>query len=725
MKLHRRKMADKETSYNKPSVSKGVTDKNKEEIQWCIDTSSVEKKIRHAARKMFHCINATHKEVLSKEEYVQAIKKATGGDVLEEKLLLAAGKKIGDQISENEFVKVLSKKIQGQITLTSGEMHTRSDEYKSAALLQKVTRYPKETAMACLDYTLEIASKEGMNTVMAFIPTNQIYLLAVFFLYSFISAKLLFLVVPLVIFYVTLAMLSVSTLQMFYKKAKLRDANALANVLKTYDVGVDVNQAKSQYTWNSLAPYLAFFLTLPFVVLSFSLANKAYIPCSELVVLSGGLACVCFSALSDSHDLITLLALFCNVLSSLPTFFHNFPDIPVVTTVLHLITGPLITFDLPGGFKLHFGIPSACYLAIGLFFIVMACQKSFSGLYQVLVPHLVCYFWWHLMISFFPFTTWWGLARASVGYILLPMIIPLALILIFFMGIYVVFKLFQTQVFGKLIITLLLAAVPLLLSQTKMLFGKNFEKKYGKVKTIVMVIFAVLAILPLIFVKLPSGKKESKFELSWDEYKSLCLQVDGNRSPFQRKCSHLIGTKVVWKGIFDGAKITKIDNSVEPLLNGLPEIISNSLRCLYGVKYGDCTNETQSESEAALCNVMKSLGKYCHLKNLDSYSFQLSVKIPNFNGTIVLDAGDGLKNTIFALRQSDEVEFTGVLTSGLGSMSTGLKLKQITCTSRELNIMTEIVEDDEDILLRAMNDALSVGFNFFWYPLVEYTSNLL
>ena len=70
----------------------GVTEDNKEDVIWCAKTSNLEKKIRFAARSMFHKINTTHKEVLSPEEYTEAIKKLTGGQ--EQMLLLAAGRKI-------------------------------------------------------------------------------------------------------------------------------------------------------------------------------------------------------------------------------------------------------------------------------------------------------------------------------------------------------------------------------------------------------------------------------------------------------------------------------------------------------------------------------------------------------------------------------------------------------------------------------------------------------
>ena len=68
----------------------GITDENRDDVKWCVHTSSLEKRIRYAARNMFHSINTAHKEVLSPDEYSDAIKKLTGGK--EQKLLLAAGK---------------------------------------------------------------------------------------------------------------------------------------------------------------------------------------------------------------------------------------------------------------------------------------------------------------------------------------------------------------------------------------------------------------------------------------------------------------------------------------------------------------------------------------------------------------------------------------------------------------------------------------------------------
>jgi Flp pilus assembly protein TadG len=66
------------------------------------------------------------------------------------------------------------------------------------------------------------------------------------------TTPMIMLIVPLLVFYLSVLIMIVATIQMFYKKKKMKDAAALANVLKTYDVGVDVNETRSQYTWNSL-----------------------------------------------------------------------------------------------------------------------------------------------------------------------------------------------------------------------------------------------------------------------------------------------------------------------------------------------------------------------------------------------------------------------------------------------------------------------------------------
>ncbi|KAL3832230.1 hypothetical protein ACJMK2_023890 [Sinanodonta woodiana] len=698
----------------------GITDENREDVRWCINTSAVEKKIRNAARNLFHSINSTQKEVLSTEEYAQAVKKLTGG--AQQKLLLAAGNKIGQQISENEFVMVLSRKIQGQITLTSNEASVHSDAYATSSPVEKVLKYPKEAALALGDQVLEYASKDGLNMVMKCIPTDQIYFLLIFFLYGFITARVLLLIIPLLIFYLSFATLVITTLQMFYKKEKLKDASTLAEMLKDYNIGVDVDSTTSQYRWNSLTPYIVFFSMIPVTITSFSLADKTYIPCSAFCVLSMVFIGICFIALSDSHDFVTLLSLFFNIVASLPTFFQNFPDIPVITSILNLFTGHFMSIEVYAGLQINIGIPSICYLIIPVFFIQMGARKSWRGMYQVLVPHLVCYFWFNLMTAIFPFTTWFGLVRASIGYLLFPLLIPISVFLVIFGGIYVMINLASTEVFGKIIITLLLGGIAVLLSQSRKVFGGKLDNQLGSTKKIIMAVFAVLAIIPLVFVRLPSERPQTMVDLTLNDYLENCISDTGSAVGKQIKCSQLTGTKVKWSGVFKLAKVTKIDNQVENLLANLPAIVSKPLRCVYGNKFDDCNDDSLSENAQKFCILMKSLGHECHLQNHNTYTFEVSVDVGD-GGTqvdVILEAGDGFKDTLVALNVGDQVTFQGQLFAGLGTNSPRLKLKQITCTSRDLMVMGKIEEYSEDLYLKLLSRAISVVVNFFWYPLVEY-----
>lgn len=48
------------------------------------------------------------------------------------------GKKIGDAISEDAFVKTVSKRVQGKINLTEEEAAEQTEEYKRSSIFTKV-----------------------------------------------------------------------------------------------------------------------------------------------------------------------------------------------------------------------------------------------------------------------------------------------------------------------------------------------------------------------------------------------------------------------------------------------------------------------------------------------------------------------------------------------------------------------------------------------------------
>ena len=69
----------------------GITDANKSDAVWCLNTSASEKRVRYAAKSLFSRIGGGQKGVISREEYVEAINSLTAGHEKERKILLAAG----------------------------------------------------------------------------------------------------------------------------------------------------------------------------------------------------------------------------------------------------------------------------------------------------------------------------------------------------------------------------------------------------------------------------------------------------------------------------------------------------------------------------------------------------------------------------------------------------------------------------------------------------------
>ncbi|XP_025095069.1 wolframin-like isoform X3 [Pomacea canaliculata] len=697
----------------------GITESNKDSVKWCLTTSVSEKKIRQAARNLFHQINKTHKDVISREEYLEAISGLTDS-IRQQKLLAAAGKKIGDQISENEFMKMLSRRVQGKLTLTSEEMDEASAAYQSAGLLTKMFVYPRQTATVIFDQSLEWASKEGLGFVTSMVPTNQIYILAMLFAYSFLTPAFILLIVPLFVFYLSSIALIIATLQMFYKKKKQKDAADLASVLQKFDVNIDLEDTQSQYSWNSLTPYWVFFGILPIVVISFALSNKAYIPCSEFFVIGTGMAIFCFIGLSDEYDKLTFLLLFANTVASLPVFFHNFPDILLVARVIQILTQPFFSFSLGPWMKFNLSIPSVFYMVIPVFFLRLAMKNSWSGMYRIVVPHLVCYFWWNVMTAFYPFTTWKGLARATAGYLLLPFLLPLGVLVVFGLILYLLYLLFQTQVFGKLFVTIILLSIPLLLTQTKSIFGNKANKSLGSARKVIMGIFSALAIVSMIFIQIPQLTPPKTLELSWEDYKLVCVPTSSENVPaYQIRCAQFSGTKVTWKGKWMWSKISKIENTAESVLNALPSFISRPLYCIYGERRPDCDETSMPKDTFRHCKLIESAGQSCHVQNHNVYSFQIGVNIEN--ATVFLEAGNGFLSVVMAMKNENEVEFTGSLVGGLGTSTPSIKLIKV--LNREMaEIMNNEQEEDEQFYTRSFKDAARVTFNFFFFPVFEYSA---
>ena len=192
----------------------------------------------------------------------------------------------------------------------------------------QVTKYPAKTVTILADYTVQIAGKQGMVWLKSMIPTHQIYMLLVFFLYSNLSLQLFLWFLPLAIFYISFLAMIINTMQMFYAKRKQKEVRNVAKMLNKFNEAMDSETAESSFSLHSLTPYFSFFVALIANVLSFAMCDKAWIPCSEILCISLFFTLTCFFALSDKYDFLLIVAIFFNILSTMPIFLESMPYIP-------------------------------------------------------------------------------------------------------------------------------------------------------------------------------------------------------------------------------------------------------------------------------------------------------------------------------------------------------------------------------------------------------------
>ena len=88
---------------------------------------------------------------------------------------------------------------------------------------------------------------------------------------------------------------------------------------------------------------------------------------------------------------------------------------------------------------MNFSLASCVHLIFPGLMVTMASRYKWQGTYQILIPHLTFITWWQLMIELFRHSTWSGLLRGSIGWLvafsLLGMLFGMIIRLLFRCGI--------------------------------------------------------------------------------------------------------------------------------------------------------------------------------------------------------------------------------------------------------------------------------------------------
>lgn len=93
-------------------------------------------------------------------------------------------------------------------------------------------KFPDQSLESVKHYILVKISKEGSSFLKSLIPTSQIQMLVLLYIYSQLTADFLWFLVPLVVFYISCLSLVVFSLQMFYGREALRQLKTVSELMK-------------------------------------------------------------------------------------------------------------------------------------------------------------------------------------------------------------------------------------------------------------------------------------------------------------------------------------------------------------------------------------------------------------------------------------------------------------------------------------------------------------
>ncbi|XP_056145768.1 wolframin [Lampris incognitus] len=747
---------------------KGITSENFEEVKRLCMETRFERGVRKAALLMYWKLNPEKKKTVAISELLENVGQVhtEPGEppspgplscsaqkqrrVLESMVTSEAYSHLG----LDDFVEMTKKYAQGvppsPVMAGAGGDDDDDEAVKNPddlPLHQKILKFPLHALLEIKEHLIDWASRAGMQWLSALIPTHHVNALIFFFIISNLTIEFFIFLIPLLVFYLSFFSMVICTLRVFQNSKAWENFRALTDLLSRFEPGLDLEQAETNFGWTHLEPYLYFMLSVVFVVFSFPVADKTWIPCSELATVALFFTVTSFLSLHASAQLFARRALLTEVLSGVCSLTYLLPD---SLWFLRVLGVTLISVPLGEMVALNLGLP--CLLYGHLFYLLfrMAQLRGFKGTYLCLVPYLVCFTWCELCLVFLNNSSTIGLIRTCVGYFLFLFALPILSLGLAAMLLIQLLQWFLALELTKMVVTLTVCFVPVVLrlwtrfSLNPIVVLRSLSR--SSIVKLILVWLSAVVLFCWMYVYRSEGMKVYNSTLTWPEYSNLCgprAWKESNMAQTQILCSHLEGHRVTWTGRFKYVRVTDIENGAQSVINLLPVFVGNWMRCLYGEPYPLCdsgenaTTEPQPlpapapPAEDALCKLKKLAKHECHIKRFDRYKFEVTMGMPlerkTRNGTIVEDE-DATKDIV--LRASNEfrpvllhmttgslVEFSTILEGRLGSKWPVFELKAINCMScADTRVSSRRQYKIEHDWRRSAQGSLQFAFDFFFNP---------
>uniref|UniRef100_A0A3Q3AKG9 Wolfram syndrome 1b (wolframin) n=1 Tax=Kryptolebias marmoratus TaxID=37003 RepID=A0A3Q3AKG9_KRYMA len=688
---------------------KGITLENFEEVKKLSMETRFERGVRKAALLMYWKLNPEKKkkvavsELLENVEHVHAEPGPLNSSAKKQRRVLETMVTSEGTwtIIYIDFVEMTKRYAQGIVpspvmaaAADDDDDHVVVKNPDELPLHQKMLKFPLYALLEIKEHLIDWASRAGMQWLSALIPTHHVNALVFFFIISNLTIEFFIFLIPVLVFYLSFFSMVICTLRVFQNSKAWENFRALTDLLAHFEPGLDLEQAETNFGWTHLEPYLYFLLSVVFVVFSFPVANKSWIPCSELAAIALFFTITAFLSLHASAQLFARKALLTEVLSGACSLTHLLPE-----SLWFLRIFGMTFITLPLGDVMAFNVGMPCLLYGHLFYLLfrMAQLRGFKGTYLCLVPYLVCFTWCELCLVFLHNATAIGLIRTCVGYLLFIFALPVLSLGMAAMLMIQLVQWFLTLELTKMVVILTLCFVPVML-RLWTCFRLNpivvFRSLSGSsIVKLVLVWLSAVVLFCWMYVYRSEGMKVYNSTLTWPEYSNLCGPLawkESNMAQTQILCSHLEGHRVTWTGRFKYVRVTDIENGPQSVINLLPVFLGDWMRCLYGDPYPLC-----DEKKEPLCKLKKLAKHQCHIKRFDRYKFEVTLGMPlerkTRNGTIVEDedatkdivlrASNEFKSVLLHLNAGSLVEFSTILEGRLGSKWPVFEMKAIHCVS--------------------------------------------
>nr|XP_023654115.1 wolframin-like isoform X2 [Paramormyrops kingsleyae] len=734
---------------------KGITAENEAEVRKLSAETRFEQAVRKAALLMYWKLNPDKKKNVALSELldnVSQVSAQTGGavaagcsSVQTQRRVLESmvSRKSGKYVGLDDFVEITKNFAQGITPASVPESSAEAGGKVGGEVLplhKEILKFPLHYLVEMKDHLVDWGSRAGVQWLSTIIPTQHVNALIFFFILSNLTIDFFAFVIPLLIFYLSFISMVICTLRVFQNSKAWENFRTLTALLTRFEPGLDVEQAETNFGWNNMEPYLYFILSVFFVIFSFPVADKAWIPCSELATVAIFFMGASYFSLGPSAELYTRRALVIEVASSLCAMTTLLPE---RMGALRLLGRTFVTVPLSDFVVLKLSIPCLLYMYLFYLFFRMAQLRGFRGTYCFLVPYMVCFMWCEFSVVLLQSSTAVGLIRTCVAYFLFLFALPALTLGLVAMLVVQAIKWFLELELTKMLVTMAVCAIPVTLRLwtrfSLSLRDVACSVSHRSMVKLILVWISAVILFTCAYVYSAKGMNVYNSTLTWQQYSAMCgprAWQETGAARIQILCSHLEGHRVTWTGQVRHVRVAETENGAQSVINLLPVFVGNWMRCLYGEPYPRCDGQNgtavgaQLPEMQELCH-LKALAKHeCHVKRFDSYKFEVTIALPEEHHRaaqrddpsedILLRASHEFKPALLNMALGSRVEFSTVLEGRLGSKLPVFEMRSIHCLDCQSQLVPtgkqyKIEPDWQGTAMQAMKFA----FDFFFSPFLS------